>query len=185
MRFVSDGPARILIVLVAVILFASCDSGGPLSWTLESQTPHVEGIEMRDAANTSLGLVGRPVSPPALEGLRVNGAYPNPSNWQFQVRYDVVEQSEIRVRVVPASGPGGRGPLQALAVGSVVPAPGVASVRTEQLPSPGFTGSYLWTWDIADQAGRRVADGYYRIFFETALGRTWTDVLVLSDVDWL
>jgi hypothetical protein len=97
------------------------------------------------------GIVGVGPNPTmVLQPVRLAPPSPNPSRGSVALALESSDTSPVHLQVVDVTG---------------------RSVRSAEL-SAGVSGMRIWTWDGADDQGRRVAPGYYRVRAWSAAGGT-------------
>ena len=106
------------------------------------------GIDHILLSNGLVGVTPRSITVP--EPVQLAPPSPNPSRGSVALALESSDTSPVHLQVVDAQG---------------------RSVRRAELAA-GTSGLRIWTWDGADDRGRRVAPGYYRVRAWSAAGGT-------------
>lgn len=178
---------RSFVAILAASLFTSCSSSvdSPITIDSGSMAPIVTGIRLTAETGQKMGTWGNPTDGPEPVGSsgRPRGLFalaPNPSVGTTPLRYRLEKRSTVRLWVVRARLAGAIGPDMESIIGAQVVAPRMIVVRTLDSGSAREAGDHVMEWDATDDTGRRVPEGFYRIFLSIDNTIYWRDLLLVD-----
>lgn len=188
---------QLLMLVVMCLLFnGSCRSpNSPTPLRAPGlQTPVATGlfITLEDSPEI-VGVYGNPSSNPTFDHSNagrfdasdlptkfyLSVPYPNPNNGGAAIQFELPTQSTVTVYVVPASFMSPEGRIIQFSNAAIHVARGLAIdvLIDRNLPA----GFHVVLWSGRDQDGRRLPDGFYRIYAVINGHLLWQDALLLRD----
>ncbi len=109
-------------------------------------------------------------------GLDMRTPYPNPTNGECVIRYDIGKTSHVKIWVVPAVLSGEDESNIVNLENTLLVKPGIAIAVLVDRQSP--PGAYQVHWSGGDSQGNEVPGGFYRIYIQADEYLLWRDVAV-------
>jgi hypothetical protein len=186
-----------LLMTLLSSLFYSCEnptSPDPIYYQI-SNTPIITGIVRTGSDSPEpLGIIGSPNEKSELsvnvavntsnmgssipKNFNMSPLYPNPTDGSISIRYSLPYKSDVSVWVVR-----GKSPEESSNTNNTVYTNGYFITPSnnfiQELSSrTAYAGSYAIIWDIRDQKGNILPDGYYRIYLVVNGNLMWRDLWI-------